>query len=573
MSKINQVQVDETTYDIEDKNVPSWARQENKPTYSYSEIQNTPNLSNVATSGNYNDLSNKPTIPDVSNFITKDVDDLTYYYKKNETYTKTEVDNKLSSVYKYKGTKESYSQLPSSNLNIGDVWNIETADSEHGIKAGDNVAWNGTSWDVLAGTIDLSNYQTKIDSSHKLASDLVDDTNQTNKFVTASEKTNWNNKENSSNKVTSISSSSTDTQYPSAKCVYDAINSSSGGGIDEIVVISAENSVITETEDGFEIENQQLHDLLIGEEDSDTNEMVFKEFKLLFANTGIEDLDKLSLSYSTNIDSNTSRYLTFLYDNSEIDSYLFSIDEEDSNSNVVYMTDPEYTFLANLDNVLAKDNTTSFTPTSDYNPATKKYVDDSISLGSTKTFLGELSDYSTEQTALDITNLKKGVYHIASSLNGNTPSNFYFKITINETNYYKSFDFSSRGVAGSTLIKMVIPETLQVGSKVYFYTDYLLNSSSKEVGFSSYIFNITNNGITFDKGKNTKLEYLLNTNEAQTISGEKTFSTIPKQSSTTAPTQDVQFTNKKYVDDSITTQIGNINTILATLTTPSSVSE
>lgn len=30
-------------------------------------------------------------------------------------------------------------------------------------------------------------------------------------------------KENTSNKVTSISASSTDSQYPSAKCVYDAI--------------------------------------------------------------------------------------------------------------------------------------------------------------------------------------------------------------------------------------------------------------------------------------------------------------------------------------------------------------
>ena len=30
-------------------------------------------------------------------------------------------------------------------------------------------------------------------------------------------------KESSSNKVTSLSSSSTDTQYPSAKCVYDII--------------------------------------------------------------------------------------------------------------------------------------------------------------------------------------------------------------------------------------------------------------------------------------------------------------------------------------------------------------
>ena len=31
------------------------------------------------------------------------------------------------------------------------------------------------------------------------------------------------NKENTSNKVTSLSSSSTDTQYPSAKCVYDTL--------------------------------------------------------------------------------------------------------------------------------------------------------------------------------------------------------------------------------------------------------------------------------------------------------------------------------------------------------------
>ena len=41
--------------------------------------------------------------------------------------------------------------------------------------------------------------------------------------ITSSNITNWNNKENASNKVTSISASSTDTQYPSAKCVYDLV--------------------------------------------------------------------------------------------------------------------------------------------------------------------------------------------------------------------------------------------------------------------------------------------------------------------------------------------------------------
>lgn len=118
-----------------------------------------------------------------SGFIDKDVNNLTNYYDKNA------VDTKISAVYKYKGTVSTYNDLPSTNLTIGDVYNIETADSTHGVKAGDNVAWNGTAWDVLAGTVDLSGYQTKIDSSHKLESDLVDDTNSTHKFVTSEEKT------------------------------------------------------------------------------------------------------------------------------------------------------------------------------------------------------------------------------------------------------------------------------------------------------------------------------------------------------------------------------------------------
>ena len=119
-----------------------------------------------------------------SGFIDKDVNNLTNYYKKSETYTKQEIDSKVSSVYKYKGTVASYSNLPSTGLTIGDVYNVEDT--------GDNYSWTGTDWDKLGGDIDLSGYQTKIDSTHKLNSDLVDDTNQTNKFVTSTDKTNWN---------------------------------------------------------------------------------------------------------------------------------------------------------------------------------------------------------------------------------------------------------------------------------------------------------------------------------------------------------------------------------------------
>ena len=82
-------------------------------------------------------------------------------YGITDAYTKTEVDAKVTSVYRYRGTVSTYADLPSSGQEVGDVWNIETADSTHGIKAGDNVAWNGTTWDVLAGEIDLTAYPTK----------------------------------------------------------------------------------------------------------------------------------------------------------------------------------------------------------------------------------------------------------------------------------------------------------------------------------------------------------------------------------------------------------------------------
>ena len=64
----------------------------------------------------------------------------------------------ISSVYKYKGSVSTYAELPQSEQQTGDVYNVETADSSHGVKAGDNVAWNGEEWDVLSGTVDLSNY-------------------------------------------------------------------------------------------------------------------------------------------------------------------------------------------------------------------------------------------------------------------------------------------------------------------------------------------------------------------------------------------------------------------------------
>lgn len=75
---------------------------------------------------------------------------------------KTLVDDLRASVaaaLDYKGTKDTYEDLPSENNKKGDVWNVVAA---HGsTPAGTNYAWDGTQWDPLGGTVDLSGYYTK----------------------------------------------------------------------------------------------------------------------------------------------------------------------------------------------------------------------------------------------------------------------------------------------------------------------------------------------------------------------------------------------------------------------------
>lgn len=87
-------------------------------------------------------------------------------------YSKSEVDAKITGVYKYKGTIDTFANLITKaeyTPVVGDVWNIETAGGTDkngtAIKAGDNVAFVGpektTDWDVLSGIVDLTNYYTK----------------------------------------------------------------------------------------------------------------------------------------------------------------------------------------------------------------------------------------------------------------------------------------------------------------------------------------------------------------------------------------------------------------------------
>lgn len=88
--------------------------------------------------------------------------------KVGNIYTKAEIDAKVSSVMRYKGSKNTYAELPSEGNEIGDVWNVVGADAVNGVRAGDNFAWNGTGWDNLGGAVVLDGYATKDDLSRKV---------------------------------------------------------------------------------------------------------------------------------------------------------------------------------------------------------------------------------------------------------------------------------------------------------------------------------------------------------------------------------------------------------------------
>ena len=67
------------------------------------------------------------------------------------------VATKLSTVFTYKGSVASCAALPAT-ANTGDTWNVVAASGN--TPAGTNWTWNGTAWDPLAGTVDLSAYLT-----------------------------------------------------------------------------------------------------------------------------------------------------------------------------------------------------------------------------------------------------------------------------------------------------------------------------------------------------------------------------------------------------------------------------
>ena len=173
-------------------------------------------LSAVALSGSYNDLTNKPTIPSKTSQLTNDsnfVSDANYVHTDNN-FTTTEK-NKLSGI------------ASGAEVNVQSDWNVTNTSSDAFIKNKPSIPTKTSELTNDSGfltSVPVTSVNNKTGAVNLSASDVgalptsttyVLSVNGQSGAVTGIQTT--------SNLVTSVSSSSTDSQYPSAKCLYDMV--------------------------------------------------------------------------------------------------------------------------------------------------------------------------------------------------------------------------------------------------------------------------------------------------------------------------------------------------------------
>lgn len=97
---------------------------------------------------------------------------------KSDTYTKAQVDAKLSGAYKVKGSS-TFEALPKDNNVVGDVYNITNAFNLGGkhYDAGTNVVWTEDGWNALSGSFDTTAIEGSIQEvADDLAQEILDRT-------------------------------------------------------------------------------------------------------------------------------------------------------------------------------------------------------------------------------------------------------------------------------------------------------------------------------------------------------------------------------------------------------------
>ena len=372
---------------------------------------------------------------------------------------------------------------------------------------------------------DISGKQDTISSTNKLDSDLVDDTDKTNLFVTSTEKETWNAKQdtltfdtvptaNSNNPVTSDG-------------IKTAIDSAGGGSkifyFSDSLTYNQKKAVMQQWYDEYKANKEPI---------------------IIFTELADGDVSALGLVQFANLEDTSKDVGITAY------ASTYSTTKNGVVPGTSYLIYYQYQIYVAITGETVTD-VQFFTEEIGYIPATydfadKAYVDSKN--------LGRFSDHTSQANAIDLTNLDVGNYYLMVDQNGN---NLYLKA--NNYTASKYYTFSNLTATNKTLCINIIKKVSDVtysgetiGYASYVYIDETNNTISQQISniklYSTYL--------DFGgSGSNYTLK-VLTTNNAQTITAKKTFDTLPESS--VVPTTDNQLVNKKYVDDAIATALANL---------------
>ena len=99
--------------------------------------QDTLTFDSTPTSGSSNPVTSGGIHTALGNYVLSTTAESTYAKKSD-----------ITSMYKYKGSVATVSDLPSTGQTVGDVYNVESTDM--------NYAWNGTAWDLLGSIFQIT---------------------------------------------------------------------------------------------------------------------------------------------------------------------------------------------------------------------------------------------------------------------------------------------------------------------------------------------------------------------------------------------------------------------------------
>lgn len=197
-----------------DPTVPAWAKEPTKPTYTANEIGArpatwTPTASEIGALPDTTKIpANTSDLTNDSGFITKTVNDLANYYLKSETYSKAELDNKISAIPKF--SIEVVGSLPTTGISDTTVYLLASGNEQDNLYT-EYIYVNGA-WEYLGKqTVDLTGYVKRTELSAYYTSIEIDSLlttirnsiptklsqlteDSSHRLVTDNEKLSWNEK-------------------------------------------------------------------------------------------------------------------------------------------------------------------------------------------------------------------------------------------------------------------------------------------------------------------------------------------------------------------------------------------